>query len=682
MTASTHRFATSSQSATSTLPALPDAPLVRRVVCHHNGVAQPLSSVSAPWLHVDGLVFKDLAGDGILHPYLDWRLAPDLRARDLLSRLTLEQKAGAMLHATAPAAGPAGVPGAGQSWDFATFEHWIRTRHVRAFLSRLRAAPVEQAGQANRAQAIAERSPLGIPLFISTDPRHHFDAQAGTGTAASGFSTWPDAVGLAATGDPAITRGHADTVRRDYLAVGIRMALSPQADLATEPRWSRIRGTFGDDPRVARAHVQAFVEGLQGAHVPPSQRVAAVVKHWVGYGAAIDGYDAHSYYGRFIALSPEHLDQHIEPFLGAFDAGVAGVMPTYGMPAEALRLPGLDQPVEAVGAGFSRALLSGLLRGRYGFGGLVLSDWAIMNDCDEVCRLGAPPGAAVSAAHIAMPWGVDQFGGIDDPAPLLAAIEAGAIDLARVDASVQRILELSFRLGLFEDPYVDTLATAEAAGSHASVAEAEAAQAASLVLLENHDALLPLAQPPSRARDGWRVVLHGIDPDAAARAGFVVVSEADEADVALVRIAAPYEQPHANYFFGARFHEGSLAFDAAHPDRLRVAALSARVPTVVVIGLDRPAVLDGVHEQASALIAHFGVSDAVLLDVLAGRRAPLGRLPFSLPAAMHDVQAKPADQRLDPARARYAAGYGLAYLGQDRNPDRNHSAPDNVSRPR
>ena len=111
---------------------------------------------------------------------------------------------------------------------------------------------------------LAAGTRLGIPVTISTDPRHHFEHLTGASSTARGFSQWPEMVGLAAIGSADLVREFGEVVRREYRAAGLHMALSPQADLASEPRWSRISGTFGEDPKLARRLVNAYVLGVQG----------------------------------------------------------------------------------------------------------------------------------------------------------------------------------------------------------------------------------------------------------------------------------------------------------------------------------------------------------------------------------------------------------------------------------
>lgn len=653
--------------AAATLPALGSA--------QAPAAAQPaLGSHSVPIIERAGLRFRDLNRNGQLDPYEDWRLSPGARARDLVARMTLEEKAGTMMHGTARTGGPTGGAGMGAGYDVAANHALIDSAKVTSMITRLGGAPDSLAAQNDTLQSITEATRLGIPLTISTDPRNHFQYVAGASVRPGRFSQWPEPLGLAATGDSALVRTFGDVARQEYRAVGIQMALSPQADLATEPRWSRITGTFGEDAALAARMVKAYVEGFQhGAGGVDSVGVAAIVKHWVGYGAVKEGFDSHNYYGRIATLTAPSLDYHIRPFLGAFAAYVAGVMPTYAI-LEGATWRG--KPIEQVGAGFNHELLTDILRGRYGFGGIVLTDWAITNDCNVKCREGAPAGERPSFADIGMPWGVedlpmrerfvkavragvDQFGGTERADMLVGAVRAGELTEARLDSSVQRILEQKFALGLFENPYVDAAAASSRVGTPAFRAAALDAQRRSLVLLRNRGRILPLGT--TRARTTTRVYVYGLDTAAVAREGWTVVSDPKAADVAIVRLTAPFERLHPQYVFGAMQHEGSLAFRDGDPDYEAFKRISAVVPTIVTIYLDRPAIVTPLTTRARAVIANFGVSDEALLDVIAGRAKPEGRLPFELPSSMKAVASQRADLPHDSARPLYPVGFGVRY---------------------
>ena len=628
-----------------------------------------LGARSAPIIQVGGLKFKDLNRNGRLDPYEDWRLSPSARARDLVSRMTLEEKAGMMMHGTARSAGPMGMVGAGTGYDTAAMGRLIRDAAVNSFITRLRGDPATLATQNNALQAIAETTRLGIPLTISTDPRNHFQYTLGASVQSSGFSQWPETLGFAALRDASLVRRFADIARQEYRAVGIEETLSPQADIATEPRWSRISGTFGEDPDVAREMVKAYVEGFQhGASGLDSAGVLAVVKHWVGYGAQKNGLDSHNSYGKVASFSGK-LDTHIKPFTGAFAAHVAGVMPTYSI-LEGATLNG--RPIEQVGAGFNQQLLNELLRKRYGFDGIVVTDWLITNDCDTACQNGAPAGTRPSFGGLGMPWGVesmskadrfakainagvDQFGGVEESQYVVEAVRSGKVSERRVNESAYRVAVQKFRQGLFENPYVDPARAASVVGNADFQRQATNAQARSLVLLENKKDFLPLA-----AR-GKRVFLHGVDSATAARYGFTVVSDLSQADLAIVRTSAPYQTIHPQYVFGAMMHEGDLGFRDGDKEFEEIKRITAAVPTVLTITLDRPAILTGVKDRATALLANFGVSDAALLDVITGVVQPQGRLPFELPSSMAEVEAQKSDVPHDTAHPLYPIGFSRRY---------------------
>ena len=637
--------------------------------------AQPtIGTRAAPVLAQLGLRYRDLNRNGRVDPYEDWRLTPAARARDLVSQMTLEEKAGAMMHGTARATGPMGGAGVGTAYDTAAMRRLVAEVKVNSMITRMGGAPSALAAQSNVLQEIAEQTRLGIPITISTDPRHHFQYVLGASVTEGRFSQWPEALGFAAIGDAASTRRFGDIARREYRAVGITMALSPQADLATEPRWSRINGTFGEDADLAGRLVRAYVEGFQhGSAGADTSGVVTVVKHWVGYGAAKEGFDSHNRYGRLASFSGPTLDYHVKPFLGAFAANVGGVMPTYSI-LEGATWRG--RPLEPVGAGYSRQLLTEMLRGQYGFRGLILTDWAVTNDCNDKCRAGAPAGERPSFADVGMPWGVedlpkrgrfvkavkagvDQFGGTEDAPVLVEAVRTGELTEARLDESVRRIMEQKFALGLFDNPFVDADAAATRVGTDAFRTAGLDAQKRSLVLLENDGAILPLKA--TGANGALRVYAVGIDTGAVRRTGWSVASDPAQADVAIVRLEAPFETLHPGYVFGAMQHEGNLGFRDGTKAYDEVMRLSARLPTIVTVYLDRPAILTPLKGKARAILANFGVSDEALLDVLAGRTAPQGKLPFDLPASMDAVAAQKPDVAHDVARPLYPFGFGKSY---------------------
>lgn len=629
-----------------------------------NSNAQPvLGARTIPVINVGGLKFKDLNRNGRLDRYEDWRLSPKVRSADLIRRMTLEEKTGVMMHGSAPTAGS--QIGAGDRYDLAAAREMIVGAKVNSFITRLNGNPLVMAEENNRLQEIAEEPRLAIPATISSDPRNAIKSLTGASIQAGGFSRWPDGPGIAATRDPALARRFADVARQEYLAVGIRQALSPQVDIATEPRWSRVTGTFGEDPQLASVMGGAYVAGMQNGEtgIGPTS-VLAVVKHWVGYGAAKDGWDSHSYYGRFAQFGGDTLGLHVRAFEGALNAKVAGVMPTYSILQGALYN---GQKVPEIAGGYNRWLLQDLLRGTHGFRGVVLSDWSITSDCPDWCRDGVAPGQPLKVGG--MPWGVeelskverfalavkagvDQFGGVVDSADLAAAVTSGKVGIARIDESVARILQQKFEQGLFENPYVDPQAAAKFVGSVAFRQAGEDAQRRSLVLLKNERPKLAVAK-------GARVFLWNIQADVARKHGWTVVDKPADADVSIIRMEAPFDDAHPGFFFGTRQHEGRLSFNQQDKDYRKLLEAAKAGPVIGVVHLERPLLLANVVPYAATIVAHFGVDDGPLLDVLAGQFPIGGKLPFELPSSEDAVLKQRSDLPHDSEKPLFPFGFGL-----------------------
>jgi len=631
-----------------------------------------LSTRSAPIITTDGLQFRDLDRDGRLTPYEDWRLTPTQRAADLMGRMTFEQKAGLLVHGTLPVSGTSyAVAPVTDLNAVVPVTDLIGQRKMTTFITRLSTTPSNIATANNLVQEIAEQQPLGIPVVISTDPRNGFSVAAGETVARVGTTAMPDPIGLAATSDPALVRQLADIVRQEYRAVGITEALSPQADIATEPRWARINGTFGSDPADASTFVEAYVEGMQaGSKGLSSQSVATVTKHWVGYGAAVNGLESHYYFGRFASFLGNNFAKHLVPFEGAFKANTAGIMPTYSILKD---LVYKGTRVEQVGAGFSPFLLQNLLRGEYGFKGVIVSDFGIIGTCTPNCLVNRPPASHIGGDWFsAKPWGVedktvlerfalsinagvDQIGGSNLPSLVVQAVQQGLLTTARVDQSAQRVLKQKFELGLFENPFVDAAAANTIAGSAAFATVGDAAQAKSLTLLKNNVQLLPAA--PASKRNVW---LYGVSASAATAMGYTVVTDLAQANLAVVRLSDPrLNRP----FVGTDLTD--LNFTGGEADyKAFQAAVTAGVPTVAVPKLDRPLVLTNVVDRAGAVLANYGVSDTVLMQTIAGKRQPGGNLPFELPRSMAAVLVQFSDVPDDSAAPLFPVGYGLKYASR------------------
>ena len=598
----------------------------------------------------DGVPFRDLNGNGELDPYEDPRLPIEDRVADLLARMTLEEKAAQLFHQGLV------VPDDSAVTDEPDAMTQVSTRglvelgltHFNVYWT---PGPQALAEWHNRMQEAAEATRLGIPITISSDPRHGLGSNPATSMAGSGFSKWPDPIGLAATRDEGLVREFADVVRREYLAVGIRLALHPSADLATEPRWCRASGTFGEDAEVVARLVAAYIRGLQGDTLGP-RSVACMTKHFPGGGPQLDGEDPHFPYGREQVYPGGAFDYHLIPFEAAIEAGTAQIMPYYGMPV------GTDY--EEVGFGFNRGVVTGLLRDRYGFDGVVCSDWGLLSDTliDGVVW----PARAWGVEHLEQggarvegdrrgrrPVRRRGVSGGRRRARALGPHRRGAGRRVRPAAAPRQVPTRAVRRSLRRRPPRRGARRRErppGARSHGADR--------AFVLLGNDEGVLPLRGAP-------RVYLHGMEATDLP-AGTVVDRPAD-ADVAVVRIQAPYE-PRDGNFIEALFHAGDLSFE---PDAIAwLLELMRQVPTVVDVYLDRAAVMPEVAAGAAALLADFGATDAALLDVVFGRAAPTGKLPFELPSSMESVRAQLPDLPGDSGDPLFPLGHGLSYGDEPR----------------
>ncbi|MBN9390372.1 MAG: glycoside hydrolase family 3 C-terminal domain-containing protein [Chloroflexi bacterium] len=571
------------------------------------------------------------------------------RVEDLLSRMTLEEKAGMMFQAMIMV-NPDGTlfEGVGRIGPFSTRE-MILEKKLNHFNVLATPKPRQTAEWYNRLQELAATTRLGIPVTISSDPRHAFTDNPAASFLAGDFSQWPESLGLAATGDEELVRQFGDIARQEYVAVGIRAALHPMADLATEPRWARINGTFGEDAELSARMVGAYIRGFQGEKLGP-ESVACMTKHFPGGGPQKDGEDPHFPYGREQVYPGDNFDYHLIPFKTAFEAGTAQIMPYYGMP--------VGTELEEVGFAFNKQVITGLLREKFGFEGVVCADWGVLSSADEVNFPARAWGVENLSLHErakkALEAGVDQFGGESCPEVIVELVRSGQVAESRIDTSVRRLLRDKFRLGLFDNTYVDP-ARAETIVGRADFKEAgELAQRKSIVLLKNSATpagnILPVQGRP-------RLYLENIAAEVATDFGEVVTGP-DQADLAILRLKTPYEQRDGN-FLEKMFHAGSLEFGGA--ERERILGIARQVPTIVDIYLDRPAVIPEIAEASAALLANFGANDRALLDVIFGRFSPSGKLPFELPSSMEAVLRQKSDVPYDSENPLFPFGSGLTY---------------------
>jgi beta-glucosidase len=579
--------------------------------------------------------------------YRDATAGVEDRVEDLLGRMTLAEKAGLMFHTTIVVGEDGELTEGAPDFGIGSSAHLVAELGINHF-NLLGAAEDNRtlAEWHNRLQRHALKTRLGIPVTLSTDPRHHFTDNPLTSAMAGSFSQWPEPLGLAALRSPELVRRFADIARQEYTAVGLRVALHPQIDLATEPRWGRISGTFGEDADLTGELVAAAIRGYQGEVLGPDS-VATMVKHFPGGGPQLDGEDPHFAYGREQVYPGDNLDYHLKPFLAAFAAGGSQVMPYYGMPVGTV--------YDEVAFGFNRGVITGLLREKLGFDGIVCTDWGLVTDStllgeNMTARAWGVEGLdAVERTELILNAGCDQFGGESAPELVVSLVEQGRITEERIDRSVRRLLREKFVLGLFDKPFVDPDKAAATVGNPVFAAEGADAQRRAYTLLTNRDEILPLGP-------GLRVYAEGVDAELLGRRATVVADPAD-ADIALVRLKAPREAREG--LFESLFPAGSLEFPQEEKDRQ--SALYRRVPTIVDLYLDRPAVVPGIAAEAAALTGSYGSSDAAFLDVVFGVAEPEGALPFDLPSSMAAIIASRTDVPFDTAEPLFRFGHGLRY---------------------
>ncbi len=356
----------------------------------------------------NGFGFRDLNKNGKLDVYEDPRQPIDARVNDLLKQMTLEEKAGLLFINGAVINEDSSIEDKPDSPGFAQAAVTQMThRHMNHFnLWQIPGAQIV-ASWYNKLQRFAEQTRLGIPVTIASDPRNHFTRNIFS-MAAMDFSQWCETLGFAAIDDIELVRRFADIVRKEYLAVGIRISLHPQIDLATEPRWPRISGTFGEDAQLTARLVQAYIEGFQGETLG-SHSVACMTKHFPGGGPQNEGLDPHFEFQKGQIYPGNNFDYHLIPFEAAFAAKTAAIMPYYGVPT--------DQTDENVAMSFNKAIITNLLREKYQYDGVVCTDWGLITDSHMPETIW--PARAWGVEHLsevervekALNAGVDQFGG-------------------------------------------------------------------------------------------------------------------------------------------------------------------------------------------------------------------------------------------------------------------------------
>ena len=684
-----------------------------------------LGYTSAKLIEQEGLFFKDLAGTGELLPYEDWRLSPEERARDLAMRLSVQEIAGLMMyssHQMVPFAsgGPFHATYDGKPFEESGAEPWaltdqqkefLREDHLRHVLAMLLKDARTAARWNNEMQAMAESLPFGIPVNFSSDPRNGASTAGAEYKSGGGqTSAWPEGLGIAASFDPDLCREYAAIISKEYRALGIATALSPQVDVGTEPRWLRIADTFGAHPGLVADMGRAYCDGMQS---DPDQNggwgrgsVAAMAKHWPGGGPCEAGRDAHYPFGKFAVHPGGSQAEHLKPFLdGVFrldgpTGKTAAIMPYYTVTW------GMDPGGDNVGNSYSKYIIRDMLREQAGFDGVVCTDWGITGDPEAKMdsfgsRCYGVEDLSEAERHLRiLENGVDQFGGNNDVVPILEAYRLGCEKygeeamLARFRRSAARLLVGSFRCGLFEDPYLDPEVSQAVVGCASHCQAGFEAQLRSLVLVKNNG-VLPVDQRrkvyiPGRTVEERKnffrgmtpaMTLPGMDRETVGKY-FDWAQTPEEADLAIVCIESPLtdggytqEEGYIPISLQYRPYTASTAREqsigqgdfreADAPNRsyrnktctpanasdldlvLDTRRAMGEKPVIVVVRMINPCVLAELEPAADAIVVDFGVQQEAILTILSGKAEPSGLLPVQLPRDMETVEAHCEDKPLD-----------------------------------
>jgi beta-glucosidase len=630
-------------------------------------------------LTVDGNVFKDLNSNGKLDDYENWELPVEKRVADLISQMTLEEKAGLMI-----------IP------EFRDIEgpkmeqpNNLIDQHARYFIYRKLPSVDVIANTNNQLQERAEGSRLGIPAVLISNPRNHAttiadiakleeakDYYVPTKDEPGQFTIFPDSLGLAATRDLDLIKEFAQIARKEWTSSGLRKMYGYNADVATQPLWARILETFGEDPKLISDINYTLIKGFQGESLNENS-VSLTTKHFPGGGTRYLGRDPHFAEGNFNIYPTKGSLQkyHLPPFKAAIEAGTTSIIPYYAYPSNKSADQGLppfneNQQFEEVGFTFNKAFITDLLREKLGFKGYINTD------------TGAAIGMAWGIKDLsiegrfakALEAGTNLFSGQNDPHPIINAVKQGLVSEEKINQSVAYLLTEMIDLGLFENPYVDPKKALEVVNNPESKEKADLAHRKSIVLLRNDQNLLPLndqkikdmklyvesfpAGEQNANTIAFKETIQKYYPD------IILTGHLEEATHALVWIKPKQDllsqQPVISIGPDTHIH---------HKDR--IIEIQKAVPTITVINFSSPWLIQEIEPKAAAVIGTFGVKTEALIDVIHGKFNPTGKLPFTIPANQEAVANDTMDvPGFDEAPSyvyqaksgdKYGYGFGLSY---------------------
>lgn len=615
--------------------------------------------------------FKDLNKNGKLDAYEDWRLPMEKRIADLVSQMTLEEKAGLMFHPNIAVpesgeikydftpeekeliakaqeeqyAGPVGPGGQGagnmaigQMMRTATAKSFIEEKNFRNILNNGTCAPKKFAEWSNGMQEIAEASRLGIPIMFSTDPRHG----SGTGAHVRGtqyFSQFPSnegQVGITAARDPQIVEDFGAVVAEEYRAVGLHMILGPQIDVMTEPRWGRNMGCFSESAELTTQMLEAFMDGAQGkdGKVGP-HKILVHLKHWPGSGPHENGG------GSWLVYPGGNQEYHYMPWKAGIAKNALAAMGYYS-----------GTYVDTLNVNYSHYMSTEVLYNQLGFKGAICTDWGVAGRGPLNPRL---QGKTTLKDNYCMIYnaGVDQIGSETHPEYIVELVKEGKLSEERVNQAASRILQWHFILGLFENPYVDPSKAEGILQSEKNQTRAYQAQLESNILLTN-DGTLP-------AKEGIKLYVEGVSKEVAGKYA-TVVEKPQDADLILIRTTTVADNGGRRGGMGGGQGEVNIDFPAEKWANIQ-ALRKVGKPIVVAFNPTGSSCIlpPAVKTDLNASLMIFDVFDSALLDVVFGKFNPVGKLPFEVPSSMEAVRAQLEDVPFDSKDPTFKFDHGLSY---------------------
>ena len=585
-------------------------------------------------MEVDGYQFIDLNSNGELDVYEDWRQDADTRAADLVSQMTVREKISQMQHPTFLPRADGEIP--------SYLQEWCNEEGIGMLLIRELNSVEAAANTMNIIQEYAEGSRLGVPVLVSMDSVHGLSY-------VSGSMVTPHNLALAATRDEELVTKLAEIAREEHLAVGVRMALSPDADLITDPRWGRNQECYSEDTDVVQSLIVAAVQALQGGSELTEDSVIATVKHFPGSGGQTDGVD-----GTPLTIQEDSIDLHLAGFRAAIEAGVAAVMP-YGYST----VPYLGGDAVENSADQSAAVMTDLLRGELSYTGLIQTDWGLNF-----------VGATNAGADILGGAGVRSTRQLVE-----------GVDEERLTDACRRILIAKFQLGIFENPYVDEENAAQVLGSeeHRAVAKEAAARSFTLLKYENASPLAgqklvvagTLAEDVRALNSGWTAkdpmelagttILEAFQNKAGSE-NVTYIPDASQVPADLSGTTAVVVIGEASGTHEPAWGTDTLEFPQEQVDLVK-ALKDAGANMVEVVLMNRAYVMTDMVDMADSVLLAYrpGVTCGAeaIAEALFGETAITGKTPFQIPRTMEQVLNQREDLPKDIQDPLFEYGFGI-----------------------